>query len=330
MASCRGQGKIAAMLWFVVSTLLWAQTSPETNDFTSLMKKGQRAMQARRMQDAELAFRGAASLEPLSAPALTSLAYVIYLSGRKATDRFAGSSRFDEAKQLFNRAISADPNNFLAHYDLATAIGEQCMPSLIQANLEAGFSNSLNPVLPYGPARQALQDKIGALLEEGIEHSRRALQIDPNSGAAMHQLASLLRTRAAIYDTEEGSNADRQEAQDWLHKAEQQQVALGMPKFVRIGRRIAEANLIERVDPVYPPAARAVRLQGIVEFTVVIDEQGHVAEAKLVRGHPMLVSAAKDALTHWVYQPTMLNGQPVKVTTTVEVPFRLPDSEPRP
>jgi TonB family protein len=324
MATRPGQAKTAAFVVFAASTL-WAQAAPGPNEFEAVMQQGQQALKEQKMQDAEVEFRRAVALEPFSAPALTSLAYVVYLSGRNAADRFAGSSRFDEAKRLFDRAISADPNYFLAHYDLATAIGEQCMPSLIQANLDEDVAGSRNAVLPYGPARQALQQKIGPVLGEGIGHSRRALEIDPNSGVAMRQLSSLLNTRAAIDDTEEASNADRQEARDWARKADQQQVALGTPNFVRIGSRIAEANLIERVDPVYPPAARAVRLQGTVAFTVVIDEQGRVADMKLLRGHPMLVSAAKDALTHWVYRPTMLNRQPVKVTTTVDVPFRLPD-----
>jgi TonB family protein len=320
-----GRVKTAALLGLAACTLLWAQASPETGEFAVLMQQGQRAMQEQRMQDAELAFRGAVALEPLSAPALTSLAYVVYRSGRKATDRFAGSSRFDEAKQLFDKAISADPNNFLAHYDLATAIGEQCMPSLMQAYVDSGFLNSTNAILPFGPQRQALQKKIGGLLADGIGHSRRALEINPNSGEAMRQLSSLLKIRASIDDSEEGSTADQREARDWMRKANEQQAALGMPAFVRISSRIAEANLIERVDPVYPAAARAIRLQGTVEFTVVIDEQGHVADTTLVRGHPMLVNAARDALAHWVYRPTMFNGQAVKVTTTVDVVFRVPD-----
>jgi len=86
---------------------------------------------------------------------------------------------------------------------------------------------------------------------------------------------------------------------------------------------VAEANLIGRVEPVYPQQAKAARLQGVVEFTIIIDEQGHVTEVKLVGGHPLLVNAAREAVTQWVYRPTLLNGQPVKVMTTVEVPFRL-------
>ena len=86
---------------------------------------------------------------------------------------------------------------------------------------------------------------------------------------------------------------------------------------------MAEANLIGKVEPVYPQQAKAAQLQGVVEFTITIDEQGHVTQVKVVRGHPLLVNAARDAVTQWVYTPKLLNGQPVKVMTTVDVPFRL-------
>jgi protein TonB len=49
-----------------------------------------------------------------------------------------------------------------------------------------------------------------------------------------------------------------------------------------------------------------------------------VTDVNLVRGHPLLVDAAKEAVTQWIYRPTLMNGQPVKLMTTVEVPFRLP------
>jgi len=43
----------------------------------------------------------------------------------------------------------------------------------------------------------------------------------------------------------------------------------------------------------------------------------------LVRGHPLLVSAAVEAVKNWVYRPTMLNGEPVEVATTIDVNFTL-------
>jgi protein TonB len=92
---------------------------------------------------------------------------------------------------------------------------------------------------------------------------------------------------------------------------------------VRIGGQVAEANLIRKVQPVYPPLAKSARVQGTVEFTAVIDKEGNITQLKLVRGHPLLVQAARDAVLQWKYRPTMLNGQPVDVVTDIIVNFTL-------
>jgi len=84
-----------------------------------------------------------------------------------------------------------------------------------------------------------------------------------------------------------------------------------------------QANLLKRVNPVYPPLAMSAGIEGIVEFTVLIDTAGHVTNAQLVRGHPLLVPAAKEALMQWQYRPTLLNGEPVAVITDVMLIFSL-------
>jgi TonB family protein len=98
----------------------------------------------------------------------------------------------------------------------------------------------------------------------------------------------------------------------------------GSSNAQRIGAAVMAANLITKVDPVYPPLALSARVQGTVDFTVTVGPDGHVENLQLVRGHPLLVQAAKDAVLQWVYRPTLLNGQPVTVVTEVSVPFRLP------
>ncbi len=92
---------------------------------------------------------------------------------------------------------------------------------------------------------------------------------------------------------------------------------------LRVGGQVAEANLIHRVDPVYPPLARQARVQGTVEFSAVISKEGRVERLQLVRGHPLLVNAAREAIVQWRYRPTMLNGQPVEVVTSITVNFTL-------
>jgi protein TonB len=67
--------------------------------------------------------------------------------------------------------------------------------------------------------------------------------------------------------------------------------------------------------------ALQAHIRGSVEFTVDIAPDGHIQSVQLVRGHPVLVNAAKDAVLQYVYRPTLLNGVPVLVTTSVIVPF---------
>lgn len=92
---------------------------------------------------------------------------------------------------------------------------------------------------------------------------------------------------------------------------------------LRVGGVIAEANLIHKIQPVYPQLAKSARVQGAVEFTATISKDGNIENLQLVRGHPLLVNAAKEAVLQWKYRPTLLNGQPVEVITDIFVNFTL-------
>jgi protein TonB len=92
---------------------------------------------------------------------------------------------------------------------------------------------------------------------------------------------------------------------------------------VRIGGGVSEANLVHRVQPLYPPLARTTHVEGTVEFTATISKQGTIENLQLVRGHPLLVNAAREAILQWRYRPTLLNGEPVEVITDIVVKFTL-------
>ena len=91
----------------------------------------------------------------------------------------------------------------------------------------------------------------------------------------------------------------------------------------RIGGNVMEANLLKKIQPVYPPLAKSARVQGTVEFTATISKEGNIENLQLIRGHPLLVNAAKEAVLQWKYRPTMLNGSPVEVITDIIVNFTL-------
>jgi protein TonB len=92
---------------------------------------------------------------------------------------------------------------------------------------------------------------------------------------------------------------------------------------LRVGSGVSEANLIHRVQPVYPPLAKTTRVEGTVEFMATISKQGMIENLQLVRGHPLLVNAAREAILQWRYRPTLLNGEPVEVITDIVVNFAL-------
>ncbi|HZT38015.1 MAG TPA: energy transducer TonB [Bryobacteraceae bacterium] len=97
---------------------------------------------------------------------------------------------------------------------------------------------------------------------------------------------------------------------------------------IRVGGNVQEHNLIHKVDPEYPPLARQASIQGTVRFNATIGKDGRVTELQLVSGHPLLVQAATEAVRQWVYKPTLLNGNPVEVVTTIDVNFTLNDVPP--
>jgi len=95
------------------------------------------------------------------------------------------------------------------------------------------------------------------------------------------------------------------------------------PTRIKQGGQVTAASIITQTHPVYPPLARQARIQGTVVLHAIIDKDGKVAQLEVVSGHPLLVQAALDAVKQWRYKPTLLNGDPVEVDTTIQVTFTM-------
>jgi protein TonB len=95
------------------------------------------------------------------------------------------------------------------------------------------------------------------------------------------------------------------------------------PQRIRVGGNVQAARLIRQPKPTYPPLARQARIQGTVRFNAIIGKDGTIQNLTLVSGHPLLVPSATAAVKQWVYQPTLLNGEPVEVVTQIDVNFTL-------
>lgn len=228
-----------------------------------------------------------------------------------------------QALTLFKQAMgltSSDPegeqrylNSMAVVYAAAVIVDLHSSDARFQVNgmvfapgtataLKTELENSTDPALLSQTGTSLVQFREDAA---GLGLIQRAIDLDPYNPAWKEALESA-----------KAEPVRRQNIQGMTGGSNTQQT-------IQIGAAVAAANLLTKVEPVYPPLARAARVQGEVEFTIDIGPDGRVQNIHLVRGHPLLVNAAKEAVLQWVYRPTLLNGNPVAVTTTVVVPFRL-------
>jgi protein TonB len=92
---------------------------------------------------------------------------------------------------------------------------------------------------------------------------------------------------------------------------------------LQIGGSVLASKILQRTQPVYPELARRARIEGVVTLHGIITREGRIGKLRILSGHPLLVKAAFDAVSQWVYSPTLLNGQAVEVEAPIEVRFSL-------
>lgn len=82
--------------------------------------------------------------------------------------------------------------------------------------------------------------------------------------------------------------------------------------------------LVHRVQPEYPPEAKAQNLQGPVVLDIEIHGDGTVGNINLASGNPILASAAEQAVKQWRYKPYFVDGHPVESQARITIRFTLP------
>lgn len=86
---------------------------------------------------------------------------------------------------------------------------------------------------------------------------------------------------------------------------------------------VTAARLIHKVAPEYPKKARKKQVEGVVRLHAIIGKDGTIHELTVLYGDPLLTDAALKAVRQWRYSPTLVNGEPVEVDTTIDVNFAL-------
>jgi TonB family protein len=94
-------------------------------------------------------------------------------------------------------------------------------------------------------------------------------------------------------------------------------------KILQVGGTVQMAQLIRQDMPIYPVEAKRAGIQGNVIFHAIIGKDGSIQDLELIEGQCALSAAASDAVQKWRYKPTLLQGEPVAVDTTITVVFTL-------
>jgi len=99
----------------------------------------------------------------------------------------------------------------------------------------------------------------------------------------------------------------------------------GKPARLRVGGQIEAAKRTNLVTPLYPEAAKASGIQGTVILQAIIGMDGTPLSLRVMNHEidPGLARAAVEAVSQWRYQPTLLNGNPIEIDTTIMVNFTL-------
>ncbi len=94
---------------------------------------------------------------------------------------------------------------------------------------------------------------------------------------------------------------------------------------VKLGGDVQAAKILQKKIPIYPEEAKAAGVQGTVMLHAVIGIDGKPESLRVMDDQvdPKLARAALEAVSQWRYQPTLLNGQPIEVDTTIMVNFSL-------
>jgi TonB family protein len=92
-------------------------------------------------------------------------------------------------------------------------------------------------------------------------------------------------------------------------------------RTLAVAGRVLQARAVKKVQPLYPPEAKARRITGAVKMRILVSEEGNVIDAEILEGPDLLRESALAAARLWVFMPTELAGRPVKVEGVLTLKF---------
>jgi TonB family protein len=219
--------------------------------------------------------------------------------------KFYETARFAEAADAFNRSIKREHSNAEAYYYLAN--------SYFRMYRDKDAVKAYKQVIEFNPSYFLAYNNLGTAyhrlgdFKQALSSYEKALQIQPDYSEAIFGLGviylELKDKEAALKQHQRLAVVDIERA-DKLYDYINNKISL----------TVLNGKALSLAKPSYPAQARAAHASGVVAVWISIDETGKVISASAVSGHVLLRPVAVEAAKLARFSPTMLNGQPVKVT----------------
>lgn len=145
--------------------------------------------------------------DPKNSVALASIA-LLYFNQKK----------LDDAQQWYLKLVEADPKNKEAHYTLGVIAWTKAFQPRMEARAKLNMKAEDPGPLKDKKVREELRGKNGDVIETGIQHLQKALEIDKEYDDAMAYLNLLYRERADLQDTSDAYKKDTDLADEWVQK----------------------------------------------------------------------------------------------------------------
>jgi hypothetical protein len=250
-------------------------------------------------------------------------------------DESERAAKLDEVQVLYLKANSLDPTNVDVLYHLGMISWMKVFPAVVAARREIAMEPETPGPLRNRSARAVLNARYRADIDYSIATLEQAVALDPTHSDAMALLQMAYRARADFKDTRAQWDQEQASAGSWRAKAFDVGTAnlktvaapsLRVPRLraasaIFVDSATMARKLIHFTVPPCPSGYRSDEPVPIVTLSALIDKDGSVLTLERSDGPAELVPSAIAAAQGWTYRPTLLNGEPTQVATTIQVAF---------